>query len=236
MSPIVPSPVSSTKFMAQIHPGRLHGIYAITPSTADTDQLLDRVRLALVGGVAVLQFRSKLVDAELRRAQAHALRSLTRTYGVPLIVNDDIELALSVGADGVHLGETDGSIQEARMRLGAQALIGASCYDSLALAESAVSAGASYIAFGAFFPSRSKTATRSAHLGLLRDSARLGVPRAAIGGLRPDNIGPLVTAGVELLAVIDAIFGAADPRAAVTALRAAFDTRPSSQGRTCEPS
>lgn len=192
------------------------GVYLITPDEADTARLLERVQPLLGAGATWLQYRNKAADAGTRRVQARALQDLCAAAGVPLIINDDAALAAAVGAAGVHLGEDDGDIAAARALLGPGALIGASCYDQLELARRAVAAGASYVAFGAFFPSRSKATTRRAHPRLLHEAAALGVPRVAIGGLAADNAAPLVAAGADLLAVISSVFAADDP---VTALR-----------------
>ena len=132
------------------------GLYAITPDEADTAELLRKVRLALLGGARVLQYRNKLADAALRLKQAEALRELTREFAVVLIVNDDAALAQQVDADGVHLGGEDGSVADARAQLGSGRLIGVSCYNRLALAHEAVRQGADYVAFGSFFASAVK--------------------------------------------------------------------------------
>lgn len=201
---------------------RPRGVYLITPDEPDTARLLRQTAPLLAGGVQWLQYRNKTATPALRREQAEALRSLCSSAGVALIINDDVELAAALGAAGVHLGEDDGGIAAARAQLGPGALIGASCYDDLARAERAVAAGASYVAFGAFFPSRSKHTTRRAHPDLLRNSAPLGVPRVAIGGLTPDNAGALVEAGADLIAVISGIYQATDPEAALRAYLACF--------------
>ena len=199
------------------------GLYLITPDETDTAHLLARTAPLLAEGVAWLQYRNKTAGDALRHEQASALQSLCATAGVPLIINDDVHLAKSIGAAGVHLGEDDGDIAAARALLGAQAIIGASCYDELPLAQRAVAAGASYVAFGAFFPTRSKTGTRQAGVELLAQSASLGVPRVAIGGITPDNARSLVEAGADLVAVISGVYDAADPIAAVHAYRRCFD-------------
>lgn len=198
------------------------GVYLITPSEADTARLLVRVAPLLAAGACWLQYRNKSADAVLRHEQAAALRALCDAHGVPLIINDDAVLAQRIGAAGVHIGEDDGDIAAARALLGPRAIIGASCYDDLGLAERAVAAGASYIAFGAFHPSTSKHTTRRAHPDLLRQSAALGVPRVAIGGLTPDNVGPVIAAGAELVAVISSVFEADDPVASLHAYLACF--------------
>ncbi|QDI02397.1 thiamine phosphate synthase [Xanthomonas cerealis pv. cerealis] len=199
------------------------GVYLITPDEADGERLLARVAALLGHGPTWLQYRNKRADTAQRLAQATALQALCTQAGVPLIVNDDVALAQAVGAAGVHLGEDDDDLAAARATLGAGALIGASCYDDLALARAAAAAGASYVAFGAFFPTRSKVTTRRADPGLLRDAAALGLPRVAIGGVSPDNGRALVAAGADLLAVISGVFDADDPRAALAAYRACFD-------------
>ncbi|RPE75731.1 thiamine phosphate synthase [Vulcaniibacterium tengchongense] len=199
------------------------GLYAITPDEPDTARLLARVEPVLAAGAAWLQYRNKRADAILRRAQAQALRPLCARHRVPLIVNDDWHLAAQVGADGAHLGEDDGELAAARRALGPQALLGASCYDRLDLAEAAVAAGADYVAFGAFFPSSTKPQqTRRATTRLLAEAAALGVPRVAIGGITPDNARPLVAAGADLIAAIGGVFDARDPAAAARAYRACF--------------
>ena len=193
------------------------GLYLITPDEADTTRLLAHTAPLLAAGVTWLQYRNKTASGPLRLEQATALQALCTSTGVPLIINDDVRLAKTVGAAGVHLGEDDDGIAAARACLGASAIIGASCYDQLALARRAVAAGASYIAFGAFFPTRSKTGTRQASAGLLADAASLGVPRVAIGGITPDNGRGLVQAGADLVAAISGVYHAADPVAAVHA-------------------
>lgn len=197
------------------------GVYLITPDETDTARLLERVR-PLLPGTSWLQYRNKAVDAPTRLAQATALQALCAEAGVPLIINDDAALALQVGAAGVHLGEDDGDIAAARALLGPQAIIGASCYDEFERAQRAVVAGADYVAFGAFFPSRSKITPRRASPELLRQSAALGVPRVAIGGLTPDNSRAVVDAGADLIAVISGVFSEADPVAALDAYRSCF--------------
>jgi thiamine-phosphate pyrophosphorylase len=201
------------------------GVYLITPDEPDTARLLARTAPLLAAGTTWLQYRNKSASDALRREQATALQALCAAHGVPLIVNDDPELAQAIGAAGVHLGGTDGDIGAARSLLGPDAIIGASCYDQLANAERAVAAGASYVAFGAFFPTTTKVTSSRAHPDLLRQSAALGVPRVAIGGLSPDNVGPIIDAGADLLAVVSGIYAAQDPVATQRAYLARFDTQ-----------
>lgn len=198
------------------------GLYLITPDEADTARLLARTAPLLAAGAIWLQYRNKSAGEALRHEQAAALQALCADAGVPLIVNDDVCLAKAVGAAGVHLGEDDGYIAAARALLGAEAIIGSSCYDRLQLAEAAVAAGADYVAFGAFFATRSKTGTRQAGPELLTQAATLGVPRVAIGGITPDNARGLVEAGADLVAVISGVYDAADPVAAVHAYLQCF--------------
>jgi thiamine-phosphate pyrophosphorylase len=183
-------------------------LYAITPDCNDTADLLHRVRRALAGGVQVLQYRNKLANTTLQHEQALALRGLTREFGAVFIVNDDAQLAAKVDADGVHLGADDGELAAARALLGAEKLIGVSCYNRAELARQAVAAGADYVAFGAFFSSRVKPEAVRAEPELLRQD--YGVPVVAIGGITLENGGALIEAGADALAVISAVFAASD--------------------------
>ena len=201
---------------------RLRGLYLITPDEADTARLLARVAPLLGAGVALLQYRNKAADPALRREQAAALKALCAQANVPLVINDDAALARETGADGAHLGEDDGDIAAARALLGPDAIVGASCYDEIGRAARAVAAGASYVAFGAFFPTTTKITTRRAAPQLLRDAKPLGVPLVAIGGITPANAKPLVDAGADMIAVIGGVFDAAAPVAAVREYRQLF--------------
>lgn len=199
------------------------GLYAITDGPRD--DLLAAVRAALEGGAAMLQYRDKTHDADRRLREVRALADVCRAFQVPLIVNDDVGLARAGGADGVHLGEDDAGVAEARAVLGGDAVIGVSCYDSLRRARDAVQAGADYLAFGAFFPTATKVVTRRAAPALLQAARSLGLPRVAIGGITPDNGGSLLAAGADFLAVISAVFGAGDVRAAAQRFAALFESR-----------
>jgi thiamine-phosphate pyrophosphorylase len=184
---------------------KLRGLYAVTPDS--TEGLHEKVEAALRGGIAALQYRDKVVPG--RAARASAVRAIAARYKVPFIVNDDIALALEVGADGVHLGKEDGDLATARQRIPGL-LLGASCYDSLERARSAIAAGADYIAFGSVFPSPTKPGAVRAPLSLFREARSLGVPLCAIGGITVENAGRLVEAGADLLAVISDLFFADD--------------------------
>lgn len=201
---------------------RLKGLYLITPDDSDTARLVRRVETVLASAV-LLQYRNKSADDALRRAQITALQSVCRHAGVPLLVNDDWRVAHELGADGAHLGNEDGDLREARAGLGDIALLGASCHDDLRRAEAAADAGASYVAFGAFFPSPTKPNAPRATPQLLRDAASIGLPRVAIGGITPENAPALIDAGADMIAVISGVFDAPDPVAAAQAYRACFE-------------
>ncbi|MCB1802357.1 MAG: thiamine phosphate synthase [Gammaproteobacteria bacterium] len=202
----------------------LRGLYAITDEPAtQTNALTNAVEAALRGGARIVQYRDKSNDRERRLAEASALRTLTRRHDVPLLINDDVELAAAIGADGVHLGRDDAAIGQARACLPAGSLVGVSCYNSFDLARQAAAAGADYIAFGSFFPSPTKPAAVRATPDLLaRTRSELGLPVVAIGGISPENGAALVSAGADMLAVISALFAAPDVRAAARAFSDCF--------------
>ena len=205
-------------------PGRAErprGLYLVTPDEPDTTRLLARVA-PLLAHATWLQYRNKAADPALRAVQAASLQAVCASVGVPLIVNDDPSLAAAIGAAGVHLGEGDAAIAAARGLLGRDAIIGASCYDDDARAQAAAAAGASYLAFGAMFPSTTKPHARRAAPGLLHAAARHGLPLVAIGGITPDNAGIAIAAGADLVAVVGGVFDAPDPVDAARALQALF--------------
>ena len=204
----------------------LRGLYLLTPNEPDTQRLVARVAEVIGEGAVLLQYRNKPADATLRRRQAQALLPLCSAHGVGLVINDDWQLAAEIGAAGAHLGESDGDLAQARRMLGDGALLGASCYDRLDLAVAARSAGANHVAFGAFFDSGTKPAARRAPLALLGQARSLGLPTVAIGGITPDNARILLAAGADLLAVLGAVFEAANPAAAARALATCFETDP----------
>lgn len=196
------------------------GVYPITDDAfmnlPGHEEILGEVAGA---GIAMLQFRAKHGDRDEARRQAARLLAICRRHEVPLIVNDDVELCAQIGADGVHLGRADRTIADARSALGARAIIGATCHDSLELARSAQVRGADYVSFGRFFPSVSKPEAPLARLGTLRAAHEsLDLPVAAIGGIDRGNANRALAAGADLLAVINAIFGAPDPGAAAREL------------------
>ena len=201
------------------------GVYAITPESDDTERLLAQVEAALQGGVAAVQYRDKSGDVARRHEQASELTALCRRYGAPLIVNDDLRLADLAGADGVHLGRDDGSLREARVILGPGKFVGASCYQSVEDALAAQAAGADYVAFGSFYASPTKPAAPRAGLELLREAAAtIQVPVVAIGGITLANASELLDAGADSLAVLSALFDAADIRVAAHDFNQLFET------------
>ncbi len=200
----------------------LRGLYAITQTKNKTaDIIINEVIAAIKGGAVVVQFRDKEpLDAIYLADQ---LVKVCHEYKVPLLINDDIELAIKVGADGVHIGREDGAISEARDRLGADAIIGVSCYNFVEQAFDAQEQGATYVAFGRFFPSSSKPLAALAELDTLRKAKfLLDIPIVAIGGILPENGGPLLTAGADLLAVIGGLFET-QPEQSARAYQALFD-------------
>ncbi len=184
-------------------------LYGITPHREDARQLFDEVEQALAGGLRCLQYRDKRSAASERLRRAQELLRLCRRYDSLLLINDDLELGLRVGADGVHLGQGDGSLAAARARLGRHALLGATCHGDLQLAQAAAPY-TDYLAFGAFFASNSKPQAQSADVSILAAAAHLGQPRVAIGGISLDNGAALMAAGADTLAMIGAIFDAPD--------------------------
>jgi thiamine-phosphate pyrophosphorylase len=204
----------------------IEGLYAITPEIADTDELIDKVEQALEGGAALLQYRAKQLDDALRLKQAQALRALCQAHGVPLIINDDVELAVLCQAHGVHVGRDDASVRTARKALGPHALIGVSCYDSLQRALAARKQGADYVAFGSFFASQTKPDAVRAGFRLLDEAKRkLSLPIVAIGGIAPENAALVIAAGADCIAVSHALFNATDVAGAASQFADLFHER-----------
>ena len=203
----------------------LRGLYAVTPDALcdSPAELGAAVAAALAGGARLIQYRDKRSTAPERARNAATLLALCRDHGARLIVNDDVELARAVGADGVHLGASDLPLREARARLGPDAVIGVSCANSLERGRTAQADGASYAAFGRFFPSRTKPGAPQAEPALLHQArSALRIPVCAIGGVTPDNAGILIAAGADLIAAVDGVFGAPDIAAAARAYSRLF--------------
>jgi len=202
----------------------IRGLYVITDDRHDTTaQLVERVGQAIAGGARTVQYRAKDVPAKTRCDEAAALKELCCRHKIPLIINDDIELAQQIGADGVHLGRDDMPLLAARQQLGEQALIGISCYNRLDTAISAQRDGADYVAFGSFFPSPTKPGAVTAPLTLLQQAQRhLSLPIVAIGGITAGNGANLISAGATALAVVSGVFAGSDIRSAAAAYARLF--------------
>jgi thiamine-phosphate pyrophosphorylase len=199
-------------------------IYGITdPFLLPGEQLFKAVEQALSAGIKTIQLRDKTADSQTLLESARELVMLCNAYDARCIINDRWDIALESGAHGVHLGQADGSVIEARARLGAEAIIGVTCHSSLELARLAQAEGASYVAFGRFFSSNTKPLAGAADIEVLRQAvAEIELPIIAIGGIRQDNMAPLVQAGATTLAVCHSLFGAPDVRAAAEQLLNTF--------------
>jgi len=195
------------------------GLYGITDPQLmlDDSLLLKKVELALQGGMSLLQYRNKgVLSSSDARRQAKLLVALCHNYGIPLIVNDDVSLAADIGADGVHLGQQDISLCEAKKLLSQQAIIGVTCHNSLSLAYQAEKEGASYVAFGQFFSSKTKPLAQQATISTLTEVKKhCSLPVVAIGGITLDNCKIVIDAGANMIAVIHALF--AEPNVAENA-------------------
>lgn len=202
----------------------ISGLYAVTPDEIDTAKLIERTAAAVAGGARLVQYRNKTASDRLRREQAIALAAVCRPAHVPLIINDHVDLALDIGADGVHLGRDDGEVARARAKLGTGRIVGVSCYDDIARAVRARVEGADYVAFGGFFPSSTKPGIAPSSPAILaRAKEACGLAVIAIGGITAANGAALVAAGADALAVISALYGAPDVKSAALALCALFD-------------
>ena len=191
------------------------GLYAVTPDLSDTALLLAKTQAALAGGARLVQYRNKIADGNLRREQATALRELCRRRGTPLIINDDVDLACEIDADGVHVGADDAAVAIARAQIGGEKIIGVSCYNDLPRAIFAAAQGADYVAFGSFFASSIKPGAVRAPLALLQQARQqIRLPLVAIGGITLDNASGPIGAGADAVAVIAALFAAPDVEAA----------------------
>lgn len=213
-------------------PGRLRGLYVITPRERDTARLVERVRASLEGGAAAVQYRAKDAPHDEALEQARALRALCARHGALFIVNDSARLAAAVGAHGVHLGRDDGEPSAARSLLPG-GLVGVSCYADPGRAHAAARAGADYVAIGSVFASPTKPNAVRAPLEAIAAARAAGVPVVAIGGITPGNAGAAIAAGADMVAVISAVFDAPDIAAAARGFARLFEERqPSLHVRT----
>ncbi len=199
----------------------------ITPDTLDAVEVVSvQVAKAIRGGAVMVQYRDKLHHGTELTTRIEKARGVCKLAGIPFILNDDPLLAKLSDADGVHIGERDTSVEEARRVLGKTKIVGVSCYDSLALANKAQSMGANYVAFGSFFPSRTKLQVRRASIALLQEAKlRLAIPIVAIGGIEPRNTMALIRAGADMVAVVDGVFGQADPERAARSYSRLFQAQ-----------
>ncbi|WP_288380208.1 thiamine phosphate synthase [uncultured Massilia sp.] len=201
----------------------MRGLYLVTPDWDDTDRLLAATEAALGGGAALVQYRHKEASPELRQEQGAALLALCRRYGRPLVINDHLDLCRALDADGVHLGGADTSIAQARFILGPGKIVGASCYGELDLARAAEQDGASYVAFGGFYPSPVKKysfVTAPDIVDTWRAASQL--PLVVIGGMTPANAEPLARRGAHMVAAITSVYGDPDPASAARRFAALF--------------
>jgi len=204
----------------------MQGLYLVTPNWDDTVQLLKITGQALSarpGAIAALQYRHKTANPELRMEQAGALMEICRHHRVPFIVNDHVDLCMVLDADGVHLGGTDTPLASVRKLLGPDKIIGASCYGDMHRALDAQAAGASYVAFGGFYPSRVKQYAVTTPPAILDQASEvIRIPTVVIGGMTPANAAPLVTRGARMVAAISSVYMDSDPAAAVANFAALF--------------
>ncbi|NOS97340.1 MAG: thiamine phosphate synthase [Methylotenera sp.] len=205
---------------------QISGLYAITPDEPNTALLLTKVEAALQGGIAVLQYRNKLANHKLQTQQSREILLLCRRYNIPLIINDSVKLCLTLDADGVHLGADDGNLAEVRARIGADKILGASCYNRFDLALHAQQSGANYVAFGACFASSTKPNAPVANLELFKlAQAQLNIPAVAIGGIALTNADLVIQAGANAIAVINAIFSQDDVKSTTQQFTQLFSSK-----------
>jgi thiamine-phosphate pyrophosphorylase len=194
---------------------KVRGLYLVTPDWDDTGRLLEVTRQALEAGATLVQYRNKTAGEALREEQAAALLALCRRHDRPLVINDHVALCLRLDADGVHVGGLDAPVAAVRAALGPDRIVGASCYGQFPLAQAAQDAGASYVAFGGFYPSKVKVYEVSTPQDIVaRAKAQLAVPVVAIGGMTPQNARPLVGLGADMVAAISSVYAAPDAGAA----------------------
>ena len=196
----------------------MKGLYLVTPDWDDTQKMLDVTEAGLRGGAALIQYRHKMASPELRKEQAQQLLALCRRYDRPFIINDFVELCMELDADGIHVGGTDASVAQVRAAVGPDKIVGASCYGSMQLARDAHQAGASYVAFGGFYPSRVKKYEVTTQPEIVAQAKQeIPLPNVVIGGMTQQNSVPLVAQGADMVAAISSVYLADDPEAAARA-------------------
>jgi len=193
---------------------KISGPYAITPDLNQTNDLLNKTRQVLEGGVKLVQYRNKSANESLRREQAKLLLSLCREHNALLIINDHLEIAIEIDADGVHVGKNDVSVSAAKNQLGQNKIVGTSCYNQLDLAMQAQKDGADYIAFGAFFSSLTKPNAVSVSISLVNQAQKaLSIPIVGIGGIQLTNARTVIQSGCAAIAVCHDLFQAENIKA-----------------------
>jgi thiamine-phosphate pyrophosphorylase len=201
----------------------MKGLYLVTPDWDDTQKLLQVTEAGLRGGAALVQYRHKTAALELRREQASELQCLCREYGRPFIINDHLDLCIALDADGIHVGGTDASVAEARKAVGPSKIVGASCYGTLQLAQDAQAAGASYVAFGGFYPSRVKKYDFKTPPDIVTQAREsIPLPSVVIGGMTLENAAPLVALGADMVAAISSVYMVEDPESAARGFASLF--------------
>jgi len=205
----------------------LKGLYIVTPDWDDTAKLLDATEKALKGGASLVQYRHKTATPEFRLEQARALQPLCKRYGKPFIINDFVELCLELDADGIHVGESDEAVAAVRAKVGPSKIVGASCYGRMDLVWNAYKAGASYVAFGGFYPSRVKKYPVTTELDIVAQMKKEipSLPSVAIGGINLENAVPLVERGIDMISVISSVYFTDDPEGAARAFAKLFDSK-----------
>lgn len=189
----------------------LKGLYAITDPELMGADLVAKAEQAILGGINILQYRNKTMPLKQQEQEALSLSKLCHQHGITFIINDNIELAIKVNADGVHLGQKDTQFQAARKRLGENKIIGVTCNNQIEFALTAQEQGADYVAFGRFYNSKTKPSAPHAEISLLTEARKqITVPIVAIGGITPESAPSLLNEGVDMLAVIQSIFGQTD--------------------------
>ncbi|MBS1187211.1 MAG: thiE [Burkholderiaceae bacterium] len=194
----------------------MKGLYIVTPDWDDTAKLVDVTEKAIKGGAAIVQYRHKTATPEQRREQAKALQAVCQRHNVPFIINDFVDLALELDADGVHVGESDEAVAAVRAKMGPDKIVGSSCYGEMDRVRAAHDAGASYIALGGFYPSRVKKYPVTTQLDLVKQMKQEfpQLASCAIGGINHENAKPLIERGIDTIAVVSAVYFADDPEAA----------------------
>lgn len=201
--------------MSEVKPWSLRGLYIVTPDWDDTGKLVEATEQAIRGGARLVQYRHKTAAADLRKEQASALLQVCRRHGTPFIINDHVDLCMELDAEGIHVGGTDASVADVRARVGKDKIVGASCYGTLQLARDAYAAGATYVAFGGFYPSRVKKYDfRTAPEIVAESKKEIPLPVVVIGGMTQENCLPLIAQGTDMVAAISSVYMTDDPEAA----------------------